>query len=79
VRFRAYDSIVNRWFLAALGVAVAGITVAFAVVPYGSRDCPGLLKCDPWGARPRMLTLLITGLLVLALVTVAVLHSDRNR
>lgn len=69
----------NRWFLAALGVAVAGVAVAFGVVPYGPRDCPGDQDCYTWGAGPRMLTLFITGLLVLALVTVAVLNSDRNR
>jgi len=69
---------VNRWFLATLGVAIAGITVAFTVVPYGPRDCPGDQDCYSWGAGPRMLTLLITGLLALARLTVAVLNSDRN-
>jgi hypothetical protein len=53
--------------------------VAFAVVPYGPRDCPGLVKCDAWGAGPRLLTLLITGLIVLALMAVAVINSDRSR
>jgi hypothetical protein len=56
---------VNRWLLAALGVALAGAAVAFFVVPYGPRECPGLVYCDPWGARPRMLTLLITAVVVL--------------
>jgi hypothetical protein len=45
VTWRAYDSIVNRWFLAALA-AVVGMAVAFSVVPYGPRGCPGLVKCD---------------------------------
>jgi hypothetical protein len=65
--------------LTALGVAIAGAIVAFSVAPYGPRDCPGLVYCDPWGAKPRMLTLLITAVVVLGLLAAAIVHSAKDR
>jgi hypothetical protein len=75
----AYDCRVKGWLLAALGVAIAGAIVAFLVVPYGPRDCPGLVYCDPWGARPRVLTLPITAVVVLGLLAAAIVHSAKDR
>jgi hypothetical protein len=33
---------VNCWFLAALGVAISGITVAFAIVPMALATAPAI-------------------------------------
>jgi len=70
---------VKGWLLTALGVAIAGAIVAFFVVPYGHRDCPGLVYCDPWFAGPLMLTLLITAVVVLGLLAAAIVHSAKDR
>jgi hypothetical protein len=70
---------VSRWLLAALGVAVAGAIVAFLVVPYGPRDCPGVGDCNYVGWGPRMLTLIITAIIVLGLLTAAIVDSAKDR
>jgi len=70
---------VNRWVLAAVGVAVAGAIVAFLVVPYGPRDCPGVGDCNYVGWGPRTLTLIITAIVVLGLLTAAIVDSTKDR
>lgn len=69
----------NRWLLAALGVALVGVTVAFFVVPYGPHDCPDTMDCQAWGAGPRTLALLVTGVVVIALLAAAALNSVKDR
>ena len=69
----------RRWLLAAVGIALAGIIVAFYVVTYGVRDCPGAQDCYTYGTGPRMLTLLVTGVVVLGLLTVAIINSTNER
>jgi hypothetical protein len=70
---------VSRWFLAALGMALVGATIAFVVVPYGPHDCPDIQDCHAWGAGPRMLTLLVTIVVVVGMLTAAILDSVRDR
>jgi hypothetical protein len=60
-------------------VALVGATIAFLVVPYGPHDCPGTTDCHAWGAGPRMLTLLVTGVVVIALLAAAALTSVKDR
>jgi hypothetical protein len=71
--------VVSRWFLAALGVALVGATIAFFVVPYGPHDCPDIPDYHAWGAGLRMLTLLVTAVVVVGLLTAAILDSVRDR
>jgi hypothetical protein len=71
--------VVSRWLLGALGVALVGATIALFVVPYGPHDCPDVQDCHAWGAGPRILTLLVTAVVVVGMLTAAILDSVRDR
>ncbi len=62
-----------------VGAALIGASIAFFVVPYGPHDCPDIQDCHAWGAGPRMLTLLVTAVVVAGLLTAAILDSVRDR
>ena len=49
------------------------------VVPYGRRDCPSVGDCNYVGWGPRTLTLIITGIIVLRLLTAAIVDSTKDR
>lgn len=67
----------NRWYLAALVALVAGLMLAFFVVPFDDGACPTMvLECQKWGAIPRILTLVATGIASLLLATVGATSGE---
>jgi hypothetical protein len=71
---------VNRWYASAAGVVVAGLAVAFLVVPFDHGDCPtGADACRAYGSAPRITTIVLTALVALALAAVGSIASERGR
>jgi hypothetical protein len=61
----------NRWYASAAGVLVAGVAVAFLVVPFDDGACPtGADACQAYGSAPRIGTLIVTALVALMLAAI---------
>ena len=70
----------NRWYASAVGVLVAGLAVAFLVIPFDRGDCPtGADACQAYGYAPRATTIVITVLVALVLAALGSMGTERHR
>ena len=70
----------NRWYASAVGVLLAGLAIAFLVVPFDHGDCPtGADACTAYGYAPRITAIVLTSLIALVLAAIGSMGSERHR